>query len=87
MASCQKVPKFDFQRQFSVSKIIEIFLIFFSLKITNLGAHLLLLTNLITWIIWNFKSDAQFLTARHFSNYQNLVISFDNSCFLAKILF
>jgi len=30
---CQKVPKFDFQSQFSMSKIIGIFLIFFSLKI------------------------------------------------------
>ena len=28
MASCQKVPKFDFQSQFSMSKIIRIFLIF-----------------------------------------------------------
>ena len=26
MASCQKVPKFDFQSQFSMSKIIRIFL-------------------------------------------------------------
>jgi len=38
------VPKFDFQSQFSTSKIIRNFLIFFSLKNTNLGAHLLLLT-------------------------------------------
>ena len=44
MASCQKVPKFDFQSQFSMSKIIWIILIFFSLKNTNLGAHFLLLT-------------------------------------------
>jgi hypothetical protein len=36
MASCQKVPKFDFQSQFSLSKIIRIFLIFFSLKNINL---------------------------------------------------
>ena len=33
---CQKVSKFDFQSQFSMSKIIGIFL--------NLGAHFLLLT-------------------------------------------
>ena len=39
-----KVPKFDFQSQFSTSKIIQKFLIFFSLKNTNLGAHFLLLT-------------------------------------------
>ena len=32
MGRCQKVPKFDFQSQFSMSKIIGIFLIFFSLK-------------------------------------------------------
>ena len=38
-ARCQKVPKFDFQSQFSMSKIIQIFLIFFSLKNTNLGAN------------------------------------------------
>ena len=29
MASCQKVPKFDFQSQFSMSKIVRIFLNFF----------------------------------------------------------
>jgi hypothetical protein len=32
----QKVPKYDFQSQFSMSKIIQIFLIFFSLKNINL---------------------------------------------------
>ena len=32
------------QSQFSMSKIIRIFLIFFSLKNSNLGAHVLLLT-------------------------------------------
>ena len=36
------MPKFNFQSQFSRSKIIEIFLNFFSLNITNLGAHFLL---------------------------------------------
>ena len=44
MGSCQKVPNFDFQSQFSMSKIIGIFLNFFSLKNINLGAHFLLLT-------------------------------------------
>ena len=44
MGRCQKVPKSDFQSQFSTSKIIWIFLIFFfALKNTNLGAHFLLL--------------------------------------------
>ena len=39
-----KVPKFDFQSQFSMSKIVRIFLIFFPLKTINLGAYFLLLT-------------------------------------------
>ena len=43
MGKCQKEPKFDFQSQFFMSKIIGIFLIFFSLKNMNLGAHFLLL--------------------------------------------
>ena len=42
--SGEKVPKFDFQSQFSMPKIILIFLNFFSLKNVNLGAHVLLLT-------------------------------------------
>ena len=41
--SWQKMPISDFQSDFSMSKIIRIFLIFFSLKNTNLGAHILLL--------------------------------------------
>ena len=43
----------DIQSQFSTSKIILIFLIFFSLKNMNLGAHFLLLTffdNINFWI-------------------------------------
>ena len=35
---CQKVPKFDFQNQISMSKMIRIFLIFFSLKNIHSGA-------------------------------------------------
>ena len=46
--SCQKVPKFDFQSQFSVSKIIRI-LIIFLLKNTNLEAHFLLLGDVFLW--------------------------------------
>ena len=34
-----KVPKFDFQSQFSLSKIIRILINFYSLKNINLGAH------------------------------------------------
>jgi hypothetical protein len=45
MASCQKVPEFDFQGQLSMSKIIRIFLNFFPLKNTNLGAHFLFWNN------------------------------------------
>ena len=41
--SCQKVPKSDFQSQFSTSKIIRIFLKKISLKNINLGAHFLFL--------------------------------------------
>ncbi len=33
-----KSAKFDFQSQFSMSKILRVFLNFFSLKNTNLGA-------------------------------------------------
>ena len=38
-SSDQKMPISDFQSQFSMSKIIRIFLNFFSLKNINLGAH------------------------------------------------
>ena len=38
----QKVPILDFQSEFSMSKIIRIFLIFFSLKNKNLGANFML---------------------------------------------
>ena len=44
MGKCQKVTNFDFQNQFTMSKIIGIFLIFFSLENINLGAHFLLST-------------------------------------------
>ena len=44
LPACRKVQKMDFQSQFSMSKIIRIFLnFFFSLKNTNLEAHFLLL--------------------------------------------
>ena len=39
---CQKVPKLDFQCEFSMLKIIQIFQIFFSMKNKKLGAHFLL---------------------------------------------
>ena len=34
MGRCQKVPKFDFQSQFSMSNIIQIFINFFHLRIS-----------------------------------------------------
>ena len=44
LPACRKVRKMDFQSQFSMSKIIRIFLnFFFPLKNTNLEAHFLLL--------------------------------------------
>ena len=47
----QKVPKFDFQSKFSMSKIIRIFLNYFSLNNTNLGTQVLwLIVFLITSI-------------------------------------
>ena len=47
------MPKFDFQSQFSISKIIRIFLIFFSLKNIILGAHFLLLTFVENFNFWS----------------------------------
>ena len=41
---CQKLQNFDFQSKFSMSKIIWIFPIFFSLNNIFLGAHFWLLT-------------------------------------------
>ena len=38
------MQNYDFQRQFSMSKMIQIFLIFFLLKSSFLGTHFLLLT-------------------------------------------
>ena len=42
--SRQKLQNYDFQSQFSMSKIIQIIPIFFSSNNINLGAHILLLT-------------------------------------------
>ena len=38
---CQKVPQLDFQSEFTMSKIIQIFLKNFSMKNKSLGAHFL----------------------------------------------
>ena len=46
-----EVPKLDFQIEFSMSKTIQIFLIFFSLKNENLGEHFLLKSFLVTSIL------------------------------------
>ena len=58
--------RFDIQSQFSKSKIIGIFLNFFSLMNTNLGAQFL-----IPFIFYN---DAQFFTARLSTDSQNSII-------------
>ena len=44
----QKSPKFDFQSQFSMSKISFIILIFVSVKINRLGVQLMIYQFLIT---------------------------------------
>ena len=46
-----KVQKLDFQSGFSMSKIIQSFLIFFSLRNKILGAHFLLKCFLVTSIL------------------------------------
>ena len=51
IGECQKVSKLDFQSQFSMPKIIRIFLIFFLLNNTNYGAHVLVLTFFDTSIL------------------------------------
>ena len=48
----QKVPKSDFQSQFSMSKIIRIFLIFFSLKNISLEEGFLLLSFFENFNFW-----------------------------------
>ena len=48
----QKVPKSDFQSQFSMSKIIQIFLIFFSLKNISLEEGFLLLSFFENFNFW-----------------------------------
>ena len=53
---CPEVPKLDFQSEFFMSKIIRIFLIFFSLKTKNLGSHFLLKS-----FFGNFNSNSTFL--------------------------
>ena len=50
LPACRKVQKLDFQSEFSMSKIIRISLIFFSLKNNMLGAHFLL-----RWFFDNIK--------------------------------
>ena len=68
----QKVPILDFQSEFSMSKIIRIFL-----KKIFIEEYQFRRT---------FSIDAQFLTNCHRMETQNLVISFDYSWFLAKNL-
>ena len=46
--SLKKLPKFDFQNQFSMSKVSSIILIFVSVKIIRLGEQLMINHFLIT---------------------------------------
>ena len=57
----QKSPKFDFQSQFSMSKISFIFLIFFSVKIIRLGEQLTIIPFFDHFIFWYW---ALFLSTR-----------------------
>ena len=74
----------NFQSQFSMSKIIRIFLNFFSLKNLNLGAHLLLLTFLKTsifkplyFLIWRLIFDDFYSTERETQKlFKRLVVGF-----------
>jgi hypothetical protein len=66
--SRQKVPKSNFQSQFSTLKIIRIFLNKFSLENINLGAHFLFLSILCTMkierlLFLKFLKKLAFLTA------------------------
>ena len=67
--SRQKVPKSDFQSQFSTSKITRIFLKIFLLKNINLGAHFLFLPILCSIKIerskkiWPFDSSQEKVTS------------------------
>ena len=57
MGSCQKMPKFDFQSQFSMSTIIQVFLNFFPLKNIFCCWHFLItsiLNHFITKMMPNF---------------------------------
>ena len=89
MGKCQKVPKFDFQSQFFILKIIGIFLNFFSLKNINLGAHFLLFTffdNINLWINLFLKWCPIFDSSplHQFSKFNNFLWA---CWFLGKILF
>ena len=87
MASCQKVPKFDFQSQFSMSKITWIFLNFFHWRIP-IQEHIFCYCHFLINHFWFFllQNDALFLIARHWSKTQNSIISFGVCWFLCKTL-
>ena len=82
---CQIVPKSDFQSQFSLLKIILIFLIFFSLKNASLEKHFsywyFLVTSIFKWLYF-----LKWCPIFDSSNSQNAIISFNCSWFLAKNL-
>ena len=77
VGSCQKVPKFDFQSQFSMSKIIQIFS-FFALKNTNLGAHFLLFIE----IFWQHQFLILYTSLENFTTGIAIIrVEVFNSCF------
>ena len=83
MGRCQKVPKFDFQSQFSMSKLIGIFFIFFTwkIKIINFknsdfskfwGSPLVQFSkfNNFLWVCW--------FLCKNLSNFVSLVLKLHN---------
>ena len=81
---CQKVPKSDFQSQFSMSKIIRIFLIFFSLKNTSLEEFFLLLSFFENFNFLRTKSD-KLLISVLFSTVLNTRPYFFKTIFVSNI--
>ena len=85
----QKMPIFDFQSEFSMSKIIRIFLIKNFIEEYQFS-HTFFVKRIFCWLQFlnHFitKMTPNFWQNRHLMETQNLVISFDYSRFLAKNL-
>ena len=85
MGRCQKSAKIFTFKVNSMSKIIQISQIFFTLKNKDLGAHFLLLT-FFDDIIFKSLYFLKWCPIYDISNSQNSIISFDYCWFLAKNL-